>query len=225
MRSVYQKKGAGAVRRLLIGLLVLPVLAGLIFFPSCASKVPKLEEIYDRVVELVERSYELNVIFYGEGLPYYDRDLPIYKPFYNDYSTESFTKDYHIVSSHAKYRSVDAIKMAAEQVYSPELLEQVVYPSAFTGLMVSGVGGAQFANARYLEDGENLYIYAGEDQTDFPTPLVYDYATMKIIQPSNAERVLLSVTAWEEDRPDEPITMRISVVLSDGQWLLDKLTV
>lgn len=214
------------MKRILCFALSSITLLSILFFPSCASKAPKMEEIYDRVVELVEGSYELNVIFYGEGLPYYDRNLSVYESLYQDYSIESYTKDYHIVSSHAKYRSVDAIKMAAEKVYSSELLENVIYPNAFTGLLVSGVGSnVQYSNARYLDDGQNLYIYAGEDRNSFPTPLVYDYATMKIIKPSNAERVLISITAWEENKPDSPMTTRLALVLVDGEWFLDKLTV
>lgn len=196
--------------------------------PGCSSRAPELSEIYDRVVELVEASYELNEIFYGDGLPYYDRNLEIYKLMYSDYTTEGYTKSYNIVSSLAKYHSVDEIKMAAEQVYSLELLEEVVYPSAFTGLFISGAAsGAQYVNARYVDGEDDFYIYAGEEhQLTSPTPLIYDYATMKIIQPSNGERVLIQMTAWEEDNPDSQTEVTLTLTLSEnGVWLLDSLTV
>lgn len=210
------------------GCVLLAVIISLGVLPGCSSRAPELSEIYDRVVELVEASYELNEIFYGDGLPYYDRNLEIYAPMYSDYTTEGYTRDYNIVSDLAKYHSIDEIKMAAERVYSQALLEEVVYPSAFTGLLISGAAsGTQYVNARYVESEDDFYIYAGEDQTlTSPTPLIYDYATMEIVRPSNGERVLLRMTAWEEDAPDSPTTVTLTLTLSeDGVWLLDSLTV
>lgn len=194
--------------------------------PGCSSKAPALSEIYDRVVELVEASYEMNEIFYGDGLPYYDRELSIYSSMYSDFATEGYTKDYNIVSDLAKFHSVEEIKLAAEQVYSRELLEEVVYPSAFTGLLVSGASGSQYVNARYVQSDTDFYIYAGESGLNAPTPLVYDYASMQIVRPSNGERVLVSMTAWEEDSPESPTAVTLTLTRSeDGVWLLDSLTV
>ena len=208
------------------------VLLALIFIlgllPGCSSRAPELSEIYDRVVELVEASYELNEIFYGEGLPYYDRNLEIYETMYSDYTTEGYTREYNIVSDLAKYHSVDEIKMAAERVYSRELLEEVVYPSAFTGMIISGASsGAEYVNARYVETEDDFYIYAGEEhQMNVSTPLIFDYATMEIVRPSNGERVLLRMTAWEEDSPESPTEVTLTLTLSEnGVWLLDSLTV
>ena len=193
---------------------------------GCANRAPKLEEIYDRVVELVEASYELNEVFYGDGLPYYDRNLSVYESLYSNYTTVGYTKDYHIVSSNAKYHSIDEIKMAAEKVYSSSLLEEAVYPSVFDGLMVSDAGsGSHYSAARYIEDNEDLYILMEEEDAYHPTPLIYDYATMKIIRPSNATEVLITMNAWEEDKPDQVFEMRLSIINEDGVWLLNKLTV
>lgn len=44
---------------------------------SC-SKAPELGDIYDRVVSLIEASYEINVIFFGDGLPTYPRVTSVY---------------------------------------------------------------------------------------------------------------------------------------------------
>ena len=87
--------------------------------------------------------------------------------------------------------------------------------------------GAEFVHARYLEGEDQLYIYAGDDHTlSSPTPLVYDYATMEIIRPSNAERVLVRMTAWEQDAPETLMETTLTLTLSEsGVWLLDSLTV
>ena len=212
------------MKKILIATVLL--LSVLLSFSGCANRPPKLEEIYDRVVELVEASYELNEIFYGEGLPYYDRTLPIYESLYSDYTKLGNVADYHIVSGRAKYHSIEEIKMAAKEVYSTSLLEESVFPGIFDGLVVSDAGsGSHYAAARYIEDNEDLYILMEKEDAYHPTPLVYDYATMKIIRPSNATEVLITMNAWEIDKPEIVFTMRLSLIQENGLWLLNKLTV
>ncbi len=210
-------------------LLLLGLLLSAVGLYGCGKKAPQLEEIYNRVVDLVEASYELNAIFYGEGLPYYDRTQPIYSALYGDYTKDKYTKDYNIVSQHAKYRTIEDIKAAAEQVYSKTLLEETVYPSAFVGLLSSDVGsGVHYANARYLQDDDQqLYILIEDDSNArvSPTPLVYDYSSMKIVRPSNSTRVLISINAWEENKPDVILKEQLTLTLVDSVWYLDSLTV
>lgn len=208
-------------------MLVLCTLLCVLSLTAC-GKAPKIDQLYGRVVELVEASYELNTVFYGEGLPYYDRTLPMYADLYNDYSKEQYTRDYNIVSKQAKYRSIDEIKAAAEKVYSKALLEDQVYKNAFDGVIITGAGiPTSSASARYRENDGELYIFNDvEGKNHIPTPLVYDYATMKIVRPSNAKRVLITMTVWEENTPDEPFTKKLVLTkTSDGIWLLDSLTV
>ncbi len=210
-------------------LLSLCLLVSSLSLVGCANRAPKVEDIYARVVELVEASYELNAVFYGEGLPYYDRNLEIYADLYNDYATEQYTKDYNIVSDAAIYHSISEIKAAAEQVYSKELLESNIYVNLFDGFFIPGSGGVSSVSlgARYLENDGTLYIRIDDEDTlHSPTPLIYDYGTMKIVRPSNASRVLVSMTAWEQDTPNAPFETTLVLTLSDQNlWLLDKLTV
>ena len=209
-------------------LLLTGILLSLLGICGCAGRrAPKLESIYDRVVQLIEASYELNEIFYGEGLPYYDRNLPVYESIYNDYMTEQYTRDYNIVNRDAKYTSVEEIKLAAEQVYTKSLLEDTVYPGVFDGLITTDLGStSHVASARYLQGNDDLYILI-EKETDpaAPVPLVYDYASMKIIKPSNATRVLISIDAWEYTNPSRIIQEQITLAYVDGEWYLDSLTV
>ena len=193
---------------------------------SCAGKAPKIEEIYDRVVELIEGSYEINDLFYGQGLPYYDRNLPVYKEIYSDYTKLGYVEHYNIVSNQAKYQSIGGIKYAAEQIYSLALLESAVYPAAFEGVVITdAITGVHSSDARYLESNDDLYILIEEEDAFHPARLVYDYATMKIVKPSNSERVLVSITAWEEHTPELKLQTRISLILQNGVWVLDSLTV
>ncbi len=205
---------------------VLILASVLIGCTGCAGRAPKLEQIYDRVVTLIEASYEINEIFYGNGLPYCDRNLPVYETLYSDYTKLGYVEDYHIVSEQAKYHTVEEIKQAAGKVYSSALLESAVYPGIFDGLMQSTPGAtSKYLPARYIQDNTDLFILIEEEGAYHPTPLIYDYASMKIIRPSNGQRVSISINAWEEDKPDRVMEMKLFLVKENDVWLLDKLTV
>lgn len=214
------------MKKILSFVLLLGLLLSLLGLYGCAGRPPKLESIYDRVVSLIEDSFELNTIFYGAGLPYYDRTQPVYELLYSDYTTSQYTQHYNIVNREAKYGSVEEIKMAAEQVYTKELLEQTVYPSVFVGLISTDLGSvSHIAKARYIQGDDDLYILIEDGNTPSITPLVYDYASMKIVRPSNASRVLISINAWEESSPHQILEEQITLACIDGIWYLDSLTV
>ena len=192
-------------------------------FTSC-SRPPKLEDIYDRVVELVESSYDINTVFYGAGLPVYAEDST-YAEIAHLYYDTTGTKGYEVVSPYANFFSVDEIKAAAEKVYSAAYLE-VLYASAFDGYAVeNGAGSATFAYARYLE--ANDWIYRLQNDTVYLKDgmRVYDYSTMKIISPSDAEACYVQMDSWMPSSPDVISTDPIRLVLQDdGQWYLDSFT-
>ena len=52
---------------LLVSALLMPLCLG-----ACRSEPPELESVRDRFVQLFEDAYEINEIFFGEGLPTYD---------------------------------------------------------------------------------------------------------------------------------------------------------
>ncbi len=187
------------------------------------SRAPEVDEIYDRVVELVEDSRRLNAIFYGAGLPVYDKESVIYRDVYAD-DPSAYTKEYSIVDPRCGFVSVSALKEAAEKVWTPDLLEKQVYPAAFDGLSASIGSVSSIAAARFQEDGGNLYCLDGVRE-NAPAQLIFDYSTMKVVRPSNATRVILSMDAWEEGKPDARFSYRLTIAKVDGVWLLDKLTV
>ena len=110
------------------------------------ATVPKTDEVYDRVVELIEASYELNTVFYGAGLPVYKTDSA-YADFSHLYFDFQYLGDYEIVTEYAKFLSEEEIKTAAEKVYSKSYLESL-YASIFDGVLVNETGSTLFA--RYL---------------------------------------------------------------------------
>ena len=91
---------------------------------SC-SQPPELSEIKDSIVTLIESSYEVNDLFFGEGLPTYERGseeankLGIYM------SMDETYRFYEYIKPDSPYVTVDAIKVRAEEVYSKDYLDDV----------------------------------------------------------------------------------------------------
>ena len=194
------------------------------FFTCSLYRAPKVEEIYDRVVELVEASYELNTVFYGAGLPVYKTDS-LYAEFSHLYFDFPYRGQYEMVSQFSTFAAIDEIKLAAQRVYSAAYLEKVLYPAAFDGYaMGDGVGGTAFAVSRYLE--ENDWIYQSTEDNHYLMGMrVYDYSTMKVVKPSRSNACYVEMLTWLDDAPDIVSTVRLRLVLQDdGEWYLDSFT-
>lgn len=68
-----KKGGFSATKRIIAMVIVLALLVSSIFLVRACSAPPEYEEIEERFKSLIEQSYELNVILFGDGLPTYPR--------------------------------------------------------------------------------------------------------------------------------------------------------
>ncbi len=152
-----------------------------------------------------------------EGIRYYsDKD-----PAYYDY-----------VSVDSKYVSIDAIKQAAEQVYSRDYLETSVYEGLFTGVAsIDAASNLSGLASRYIE-------YSDADSED-STPVlmqsnvypalvketrIFDFSTAKVVRPGSKELVNIEVESYLESTPDVRDTVKVTMVKVDGTWYLDSGT-
>ena len=221
-KPVGEKKGLSKSTKLLliiISVVVLITVCVLLWYFFFSP--PKLEEVYDRVVELVEESKEVNTVFYGPGLPVHSINSD-YANFTHMYFGFSYYGSYEIVTDQSKFISVMAIQEKAERIYSQKYLESVLYPFAFTGYAVDNVGG-NVSVARYLEDEEWIYL-ATSGKNYLEGTRVYDYSTMKISYPGNAKAFYVTMDSWLESSPDKIEKIRLRIVQQDGQWYLDSFT-
>ena len=196
----------------------------LLFGSSCSLGRPKTEEIYDRVVELIEASYELNTIFLGEGLPVYEKGSDYAEMMHLYYQFEH--PGYEVVSQYAKFKSEEEIRIAAKKVYGEAYLEDVLYNNAFVGYAIEdGSGGSAIAQARYYDDGK--WIYSFEDYKAYLTGgmRIYDYSTMKVVSPSRKDSCTVSIQSYLPNAPETVLndTLRL-VKQDDGLWYLDSFT-
>lgn len=182
---------------------------------SCGDNAPKLDEVKENFIYLIEESRELNHIFFGMGLPVYRRDDAI-----TERKTVYFIDDltgYDRIMEQSKYVSIDEIKAAAEQVYSEDYLS-ALYESAFDGILVGDTG----AYLRFYDDGE--WLYQNANATDFGlSERIFDYSTMEIIKPSTQDYVNVEIECYSlADR--NRVTYTLSFILEDGEWRLDSPT-
>ena len=206
------------MKRLIPLLLAVLLLGGVLLgMSSCAASepAPDIDEVYDRLVQVIEASHEVNVLLFGAGLPVYPRgdaeDALVHR--YYGLSDESI----EYVTPYAKYSSIAEMQTAIAAVYSTEYRESL-YESLFTGYAADEM--SVMMPARFSEDEKFLYM------SQYVSPLVegvrvYDYASMKIVEYSHASRLRVSIRSYTEDRPEEWKRVYLSFVFENEDWYLD----
>ena len=204
-------------KKIFIGVLsFLLILSATVSMSSCSGKAPNIEDVNERFVYLIEESKELNVIFFGTGLPIYRRDGELAERkmvYYND-KVSGYNK---VLLENSEYLSIDDIKAAAEKIFSDEYLSEL-YKSAFDGIMTGDVN----AYVRFYDNTEWLYqsVSAGEFSL---SERIYDYSTMEIVKPSNSKYVTVSIESYTLKNPNR-ISIDLSFVYENGNWFLDSPT-
>ena len=207
-------------KKIIAAALVVVVLAASAALLFRFNSTPEIEDIYDRMVYLIESSHEVNTLIYGCGLPVWEDDSE-YVEFMHVYYGLDPARDYEIVMPNAKYFSVNQMKEEIEKIYSKEYLDEVIYRSIFDGYAIEdGIGGSVVGVARYYEEGN--YLWQSKDFKTFYTGMrVYDYSTMQIRSLGKADRCVVTIDSWLEDTPDQIETVEILITLQDGEWYLD----
>ncbi len=222
------------MKKRLISLLLLAVmmlLAGCSGCAGCAgcsacSSAPPLETVYDRIVELIEDSKEINTVLYGAGLPVYavDSDYARYHQIYGKETDQTDGVAYELVAEYAKFRSEAEIREAAEKIYTTECLAPF-YSSIFDGIAISdSKNGMVVAEARYDVGAESFSQHV-DTENGLSGMRIYDYSTIEIINPSTADLIRIKVNTWMEGSPHiiEPVTLSFALA-ADGQWYLNTFT-
>ena len=196
-------------------ILLIAITVTALSFASCSGKSPELESVRDRFIYLIEESKEINTLYFGSGLPVYQRDtlLSIKKGIYYDDTHTTYER----VMESSRYLTINEIKERSERVYSTEYLK-AMYETAFEGVMT----GSSSAYIRFYESEDWLYqnLYA----TDFElAERIYDYSSMKIVKPSNGEYVNVTIDTYTlEDKTVKNILL--TFVYENGDWYLDSPT-
>lgn len=183
---------------------------------SCGSTPPPpLEEVKDELISLIDASAEINTVFFGSGLDVYDREGTDEEKLIYEGLSDALS-GYEMVRPDAKFLSVDAIKEAADKVYSPTYLDGI-YEMVFDGYAdeISGV-----TRAKFLE-WEGGFYQNSSYESYIEEKRTYNYDTMKIVDPSTGEYLNIEI---ESELDGEKMTIILSFTLTENGWRLDSPT-
>ena len=204
-------------RTLTILLAALMLAGSAVGLASCSASepAPDMDQVYDRLVQVIEASHEVNVLLFGAGLPVYPRGDAEDELVHRYYGVADNGQQF--VTPYAKYASIAEMQAAIAAVYSTEYRESL-YESLFTGFAADEMSVVM--PARFSEDERFLYM------SQYVDPLVdgvrvYDYASMEIISYSHSSRLRVSINSYTEDDPEEWKRVYLSFVYENGDWYLD----
>lgn len=203
------------MKRILLILLVILIMLMASCCDAPREPAPDIDEVYDRLVQVIEASHEVNVLLFGAGLPVYPRGDAEDELVHRYYGVADNGQEF--VTPYAKYDSIADMQTAIAAVYGTEYRESL-YESLFTGYAADEMSVVM--PARFSEDEKFLYM------SKYVDPLVdgmrvYDYASMEIVSYSHASRLRVSINSYTEDRPEEWKKVYLSFVYENGDWYLD----
>lgn len=174
----------------------------------CACSPHSNDDIAAAAKDLIEKSYEINEIYYGKGLPYTE-DIII-----------GIATEYALVDSEAcGYSTIEDLKKAAAAVYSADYCEHL-FKVAFEGLSTEELETVSFA--RYLEDfGYQLTILKEAAEKGLELNRTYDLSTLTV-EKCQRNTATVSVTSLVDGVEDEVIT--ITMVFEADGWRLNTPT-
>ena len=174
---------------------------------SCSKPKPlkiSEEEAYEVLCDLVPRSYEFNVIFFGEGLPHE----------HGEYEDTTYVE---VDLGESKYSSIPEIKVEVERVYSKRYLKSI-YVNMFVGSKTTSSDGLldNDVSPRYKEIEGKLMIDASYDEVNIMGKLTVVSTAVVKKTPK-----YVSVDAVCQDENGNEINKRFFLTLENGVWLLD----
>lgn len=184
---------------------------------SCSTKPPAIEEVKETFSALIEASYEINGIIFGDEVETYDRqdEEVIKNGIY--YNVPDGFYNYEFLTENNKYQTEDEIREATLKVYSEDYISSVL-DSCFNGFMDES--GETAVQPKYLGHTGKLMLNT-EYEVYVTGDRRYDLDTMEIVKPSNGKIVNVSLDAIDGE---ERTKARLTFVLQDGEWRLDSPT-
>lgn len=192
---------------------------------SCGAKEPNISEMKDELKGLIESSYEINEIFFGEGLPTYERGGEYDKEYrlYDENDTEF--AQYEYVRQDSEYYFTEQIKWKAEAVYTKDYLEGI-YTMAFDGYADENTGAV--TTARYLDANSWLMKYAFGEKDPFDRldgkKRRYDFDTMVAVKPYSSDYLNLSIDSYLEGDEENILNITLHFKKTENGWRLDSPT-
>lgn len=183
---------------------------------SCGSKNDP--ETVAAAEELIEKSYEINEIFFGKGLAV---DEESRQEALEGFDAQSDVQKVAYAKADALcgYDSVSSLKEAALSVYTEQYCE-VLFASAFNG--IKDAIGNTVEYARYIDDEFGfLTVRVDIEEDAIKLDRTYDLSTITITKQTDSF-ALFTVDSLVAGEPSD--TVRIKMVMTENGWRLDTPT-
>ena len=233
--------------------ILIPVTLALsaLLLSSCGSKYDPAE-LKTALDTLLPPSFELNEIYFGEGLPTTD-DQAVIDRLYGTFAANVKSLNYHPVAADCGYSSIEEIMTATEEVFTPEY-SAYLYELAFAGIS-SDTMVEEETEEEEPEPGEGEIIESGgeitgsyvapvaldvrasfaryleqngmltvrRDLADSAYPLGREYKTDEMkVKLEKADYVIVTVPTYMDGEYDCDVDLKL--VMTDAGWRLDTPT-
>ncbi|MBQ8510130.1 MAG: hypothetical protein IJ493_09525 [Clostridia bacterium] len=176
------------MKKLTVFLLLLVLAVGCV---SCGGSVND-DELLSALEELAPKAHELYVIIYGDATPHDD--------------TESGS--YYKVSEDAVYHSINEMKAAMLEVFSPSYA-QVLYNTAFNN---ASIDDGTMIYAKFIEKEDGLYVNPSATE-GFASPRTFNLTGASVVK-KNPYKATISI-------PTEDGSHEVTMQKVNGVWLID----
>ncbi len=206
---------------------LLPAFLLLTLFLGAACSRPKHtpDELRPVLAELLPRSAEINEIYFGEGLPT-TRDVDAVRAFYETFDTDVRSISYTPVDPACGYETVDDIKAATLEVFTPEYAA-FLFDRAFNGISDLFDEGLETEHrttavyAMYIEESGYLTKRVNLSEDAIPLGRTYDLDSLAVIR-ENESGVEVRLASFLDGAPSVDVNIWL-VETADG-WRLDSPT-
>ena len=193
---------------------------------ACSNRTKHTDEEMRSVLgELLPRAEEINVIYFGEGLPT-TQDVNAVRAFYETFDTDIQAISYTPVDPESGYENIDDIKAATLEVFTEDYA-QILFDRAFTGISAVYDEGLDNEHretavyAMYMEQDGYLTKRVNLAEDAIPLGRTYDLGSLKILR-ENETGVLVQLASVFNSVPSVDVELWL-VETADG-WRLDSPT-
>lgn len=196
----------------------------LLTLTSCGGGVHTEEEIRTVLDELLPKSFELNEIYFGEGLPM-SNDKAMVEQFYGMFDSDVEAINYHPVDVSCGYTTETDIREATLEVFTADYAEYL-FGRAFSGISATFNEGEEqeytstAVYAMYIEQDGILTVRINLDEEAIPLGRTYDLDGMELTE--NAENFVIAKIPTEMD--GRALDVELRLVLTPDGWRLDSPT-
>lgn len=196
----------------------------LLTLTSCGGGVHSEEEIRTVLDELLPKSFELNEIYFGEGLPM-SNDKAMVEQFYGMFDSDVEAINYHPVDVSCGYTTETDIREATLEVFTADYAEYL-FGRAFSGISATFNEGEEqeytstAVYAMYIEQDGILTVRINLDEEAIPLGRTYDLDGMELTE--NTENFVIAKIPTEMD--GRALDVELRLVLTPDGWRLDSPT-